>query len=65
MLNAFVCGAYSDDSEIVVIVDGCSTHLFVVLLVSYSDESEIVAIADGCCTHLFVLLIVANSDDSE
>ena len=43
--------AYSDDSEIVAIADGCCTHLFVVLLFAYSDNSEIIAIVDGCCTH--------------
>ena len=43
--------AYSDDSEIVAIVDGCCTHLFVLLIVAYSDDSETVVIADSCCTH--------------
>ena len=45
--------AYSDDSEIVPIVDVCCTYLFVVLIVAYSDDSEIVVIVHGCCTYLF------------
>ena len=47
---------YGDGSEVVAIVDGGCTHLFVVVRITYCKDSESDAIVDGGCTHFMLWL---------